>query len=457
MKKILLVLLTLLMLVGCSSKQDVVVEEPKEPIGYKDPVYIVATKDSGITSLEDLSGKNLGIQTNYDKENSNFVLSELANKEIEINTVDTGSYQSIPDCIADGSIEAWIIPASMHDDGLLFNYRTDYLSENYVVVSKFEEPIYEEETVSEDISSNKLWNKPFVVMLTGLDERVDPDANNAARNDVNILLVVDPTNNHVLTISFPRDSYVYMPNFGYSCKLTEVGVRASGEEEIRNAIGDALDIEIPYFVQVSFSSFVDMIDSLGGVTIDVPYDVYMDQDSNRNVAQPYEMDAGEKNVRGEWALALARNRKYAGIYNGDYGRIRNQCLIVNSIFEKIANHPYLLNWAGWTWMAPYLAYYNFDDAELKTLFALADKFSKGYTVDNYFIENIGGTSPSGASIGYMQEDSIEIAKGKIELVMNGTSDKNNPYYDDIFTGLVTGGANTTGYVGETYDLHKIYK
>ena len=198
-----------------------------------------------------------------------------------------------------------------------------------------------------------------------------------------------------------------------------------------------------------------MINSLGGVYIDVPMDVYMNMDSHRNVAQPYEMSSGYKNVLGEWALALARNRKYAGIYGGDYGRIRNQALIVDSIFERIASHPYILKWAGWTWMAPILAYYNFNDTEFKTLFALADKFSEGYTVDNYFIENAGGMV-NGASVGYMVDSSVQIAKGKIQLVTTGKVDETNPYYEEIMTGYVTGGASTTGYVGEEYDLRTVY-
>ena len=47
------------------------------------------------------------------------------------------------------------------------------------------------------------------------------------------------------------------------------------------------NVDIEYFAQVSFSTFVEMIDSLGGVVVDVPLDMCMDQDSYRNVKQPY--------------------------------------------------------------------------------------------------------------------------------------------------------------------------
>ena len=462
MKKLLIILLSLLMLTGCAGS-NATIEEPEpepEPIGYSDPIYIVTTKSSSINTIEDLADKKLAIQTNYDKEKSDFVVDELTKAEINPTLVEVGSYQDIPDFVKDKKIDAWIIDGSIHDDDLLYDFRHDYEKDNYKVVAEYKIPIYEEETLDSSITSNKLFNKPFIVMLNGLDENVDPDRNDAARNDVNIVLVVDPVKRHVLTVSFPRDSYVYMPTLGYSCKLSEVGVRASwagvDESEIRNSIGYALDVDIPYFVQVSFGTFVNMINSLGGVYIDVPYDVYMNMDSNRNVAQPYEMSAGYKNVLGEWALALARNRKYAGIYNGDYGRIRNQTLIVNSVFKRIAEHPFILKWAGWTWMAPMLAYYNFTDDELKTLFALAGEFSKGYTIDNYFIENTGGTLEDGTWIGYMVDYSVQVAKGKVNLVLNGEVDEDSPYYEDIMTGYVSGGASTTGYVGEEYDLREVY-
>jgi LCP family protein required for cell wall assembly len=230
-----------------------------------------------------------------------------------------------------------------------------------------------------------------------------------------------------------------------------------GTECIKESIGDLLDLGIEYFVQVSFSTFVDMIDSLGGVEVDVPLDFCMDQDSNRNVAQPYCLVKGEDTLLyGEWALALARNRKYDGIYNGDYGRIRNQALIVNGIMERLSEYPMLLLMAEYGWRANTLAYHNFnlELKDLEALFYLAEMFSAGYTVDNYFIENVGDMTESGMSIGRLTERTKEIAKLKIQYALTGEMDKESKYYEEAMLGYVTGGAGnyTDKYIGEEYYL-----
>ena len=59
------------------------------------------------------------------------------------------------------------------------------------------------------------------------------------------------------------------------------------------------------------------------------------------------------------------------------------------------------------------------------------------------------------------EITAEIAKGKIELVKTGKVSKDNPYYDEIMTGYITGGAGTEsdgvdGYIGTTYDLNEVF-
>ena len=458
MKKILILLMSMgLLLCGCSSnpsetsQPEESVEPTKEPIAYSDPIYIMTTRDSGIETLDDLEGKTLAIQTLYDKESSEYALDMLGDMEVEL--YESEYYQEIPDVINEGKIDAWVI--SEGPNSLMYDYRHDYVPEDYVVIVEGRMPIYEEEEIDEAILNNDLLNKPFAVMLTGIDERVDPSNYQAGRNDVNILMGVNPELKHVTTISFPRDSYIKNVCTGGTDKLTHFGI--NGTECIKDSIGDLLDIDVEYFVQVSFSSFIDLIDSLGGVKVDVPLDMCMDQDSHRDVSQPYCLSKGEDQLLyGEWALALARNRKYDGLYNGDYGRIRNQALIVNGIMERIAENPFLLVWAGLDWKADTLAYHNFDAnaQDIAALFNLARSFYDGYTVDNYFIVNNGDMTESGMSIGRIPESSLEIAKLKMQYVLTGEMDQENPYYNDAIVGYVTAGAGNYDdkYMGEEYCL-----
>lgn len=455
MKRFILVLLIGVILLGGCSKAGLTEEDTSEeelqPVRYSDPIYIVTEKNSGIESVEDLKDHVLAVQIFYDHESSDYVLEQLSELELtEDNLYESEFYSEIIDLVHDGKIDAWVISKGEHE--MLSDYRIDYIQNDMKIIAEYQIAYYEEEEIDKAILNNPLYTEPFAVMLTGIDERVDPDNYKAARNDVNILLLVDPVNRHLTTISFPRDSYFTNACTGYKDKLTHFGI--NGTECVKDSIGNLMGIEVDYFVQVSFSTFLEMIDSLGGVYVDVPLDMRMDQDSYRNVAQPYELSKGYTKLLGEWALALARNRKYSNLYNGDYGRIRNQALIFNGIVEKIAEHPFLLSWAGWSWKQEYLAYHNFSEADLKALFALAKTFEQGYTVDNYFMENNGSMTESGMSIGLIPDYSLAIAKLKAQYTLTGEMDESSPYYDDAMVGYITGGAGTykDGYIGEEYQL-----
>lgn len=460
MKKLFIVLLSLLMLTSCAgntSEAEEVVQEPEpEPLYYSAPIYIMTKKSSGISSVEDLNGKTLGIFNNFDKEYSDYVLEQLS--DIELNTFDCESYQNIPNLISDGTIDAWILPKGY--DSVVNDYRSDYVIEDYVSIAEYTIPYFEEKVVPEEILNDPLYTKPFAVMINGIDGADSTNSSPYLRNDVNHLMVVDPVKKHVLLVSFPRDSYIYNVTYQYYDKMTHMHVYG-GPETITASVGKLMDIEVPYYCVTSFSSFVDMINEFGGVWIDVPMDVYMDMDSNRDVSHPYEMSKGYKKCYGEWALALARNRKYNGIANSDYSRVRNQALIINSIIKRVADHPYVLDMMGMSWLCNVLTNNNFSDSQVKTLLALAKTFADGYTVDNYFVDGVGGMAGS-AYVSYMSDDCIEIAKGKIQLVMNGEVSEDNPYYEQIMTGYITGGAGTLndgddhGYIGETYDLNTVY-
>ncbi|MBQ1508678.1 MAG: LCP family protein, partial [Erysipelotrichaceae bacterium] len=277
------------------------------------------------------------------------------------------------------------------------------------------------------------------------------------RADVIIFMTVDPVKHHILTVSFPRDSYVLSHSYGYRDKVN--AFVQLGMDELMASIGDVVDTDISYFCQESFLTYVDMINDLGGVWIHVPMDVYMDQDSNRNVAEPYQMEEGYKKVYGEWALALARNRKYNGIYGGDFGRNRNQVLVVNEIIKRVTDTPELLDMIGLEWLYKLLVFTNFSDDDVKTLIQLGKDFAEtGYTVDNYFIKCYDDSTEGGAYIARMYNYSINIARSKVKLVLTGEVDPDDPNLEDVLVGYTSGGAGTwnVGYIGETYDLRDVY-
>lgn len=460
MKKLLLILLTLFMLVACTSNnsgneegEEKPQEEVKEPIGYYGPFYL---KGKSNISLEELKDHKIGMVMYYSDEANNYILEDLKQYGVsEDNVFQYGNYTEIIDNINANNFDYYVVDGRL--EGAINDFRQDYVADDYVVLKEYQIPYYEENEEIAQLKQHSLLHIPFAIMITGIDESVPPQTTSGVRTDVNILMVVNPEKRHILTISFPRDSYMRSSKMGYYDKMN--GFIANGLDDTINSVGETLGIEIRHFVQASFSSFVDMINNLGGVWVHVPYDVYIDQDSHRNVKQPYEVDKGYTKLYGEWALALARNRKYAGLVGGDYGRIRNQALIVNEIIARVTQYPTLLDWIGMAWNYQNLVYTDFQEGDIRAFIELGKDFaSEGYTIDNYFIYNEGG-NVNGSFVGYMPEWTLDIAKGKIDLVFGGKVDENSPYLKEILTGYLSKGAGTSadgGYIGDEYDLRPVF-
>jgi len=459
MKKLLTTLLVTLLLVctGCSNNKELEVKET-EALYYSGDIRIV-TKD--LNSIEDLSNKVLAIQDSFDKEYSDYVLEQLSNEGINLSENNLHkfiSYAEIKPLIDNNEIDAWIVYDNREDT--ISDYRSDYVPSEYKTLVTYNKPYYEEVSVDTSGLVDYLYNEPFKVMINGLDGFGEDSIHewNQYRNDVNHLLVVNPLKKHILIISIPRDTRITNQVTGYEDKFTHFC--QNGPDNPANSLGVLLDTDIPYYCMTSFSAFVNAINEFGGVKVDVPMDAHLDMDSNRDVANPVYIKKGVSNLYGEWALALARNRKYDGIVNNDTGRIRNQALIIDSLIEKFANHPYLLKMVGMSWLWDYLCENNFSEEEKKTLIELAQSFEDGYTIDNFFLE---GEETYINEIYYVKPDetNIEIAKGKIELVTTGKIDKSNPYYKEIMSGYITGGTGTIddgedGYIGTYYDLSYIF-
>lgn len=453
MKKIICVFLCLLIVLcsGCQKKEEIV-EEAQEPLYFSEDIRII-TKN--LNSVEELQDKILCVEKTFDKEYSEYVIEQLAESGIELaenNLKWISSYEAIKPLIDNNEIDAWVVVGNKED--LIGDYREDYNPSDYKTLITYNKPYYEEKIVDTSKYVDYLYNKPFVIMLTGLDTFGENSQHEwqKARNDANHLMVVNPEKKHILIISFPRDSYIINAKTGGRDKLThfvQLGPDVPG-----NSVGNLLDIEVPYYCLTSFTWFVYGINALGGVQVEVPMDAYLDMDSNRDVANVQKVPKGDQHLWGESSLALARNRKYNNIAGGDYGRIRNQALLINCIINKIMTYPDILEMVGMDWLWDYLCDNNFTQEEKNTILALAKKFENDYTIDNYFIENVGGMTDYGASVGYVTDKSIQIAKGKIKLTMDGTVDEDNPYFEDIVLGYVTGGAGTydDGYIGTNYDL-----
>ena len=160
----------------------------------------------------------------------------------------------------------------------------------------------------------------FNILISGIDTY--GSITKVSRSDVNILVTVNPSTHNILLTSIPRDYYVLIPEFNEYDKLTHAGIY--GIETSVSTIENLLDTKINYYVKVNFTSVIDIVDAIGGITVDSSYD-FTTQDG-------YHFTKGTNELDGEEALSFARERK--SFADGDRVRGENQELILTAIINK---------------------------------------------------------------------------------------------------------------------------
>mgnify|MGYP000007766483 FL=1 len=154
------------------------------------------------------------------------------------------------------------------------------------------------EIKNEDIGKSvDVTNKPFNVYISGIDTY--GSINKVSRSDVNILMSVNPIKKEILLTNIPRDYYVKLHTFKEYDKITHAGIY--GVNESIKTIEDLLDTKINYYIKVNFTSLVDIVDALDGITVNSNY-IFVSNDG-------YSYVKGANVLDGKKALSFARERK----------------------------------------------------------------------------------------------------------------------------------------------------
>lgn len=187
----------------------------------------------------------------------------------------------------------------------------------------------------EEPSEEKLQDKEntlpdrFSVLFIGVDDSEHRGQSNP-RADALIIATYNKAANTVKLTSLPRDSYVHIPKIGRESKLAHAhafgGVHGTVE-----TVEELIDIPINYYVRFNFHSFIDVIDALGGVYFDVPYEI-IESDSNDKKNQIH-LQPGYQHLNGEEALAVVRTRKK----DSDIERGKRQLEMLQAIAQEAAS------------------------------------------------------------------------------------------------------------------------
>ncbi|MER1984441.1 MAG: LCP family protein [Solibacillus sp.] len=150
-----------------------------------------------------------------------------------------------------------------------------------------------------------------------------------SRTDALLLATLNNKSKTVKLVSIPRDSYVYIPYVGYSDKINHAHAYGGTLATLETVEG-LFDIPIDYYVRLNFNAFIDVVDALGGVEVEVPYRIVGEKDEfDRNTMN---FEPGLQLLDGRHALSLARTRKQ----DSDIERGKRQQQILTALTQKAA-------------------------------------------------------------------------------------------------------------------------
>lgn len=158
----------------------------------------------------------------------------------------------------------------------------------------------------------------FSVLMLGVDER----KGDRGRSDTMIVLTVNPTLNSVKMLSIPRDTRTEIVGKGIEDKINHA-YAFGGVEMSMNTVENLLDIPIDYYIKVNMEGFKDIVNTVGGVTVENDLDFTYD-----GVHFP----KGELSLDGTKALEYSRMR-----YDdprGDFGRQTRQRQIIEAVIKE---------------------------------------------------------------------------------------------------------------------------
>src|SRR5699024_8662952 len=220
-------------------------------------------------------------------------------------------------------------------------------------------------------------------------------------------------------ISIPRDSHVYIPEVGYEDKITHAHA-FGGHKATIDTVEHLLDIPVDYYVRLNFHAFVEVIDALGGIEMDVPYE-FKESDS-MDKRDSIHLKAGVQTVDGEEALALARTRKL----DSDIERGKRQMEIIEAVADKAVSLDSVLNYDDLLVAVGDNMTTNMTFSDMKTFISYGSNLTSN-NINSYTLE---GQDYQPGSIYYyaLDEVALEETRGELQshLDISGTLVETQP-------------------------------
>ncbi|MFO1443564.1 LytR family transcriptional regulator [Bacillus sp. Bva_UNVM-123] len=178
----------------------------------------------------------------------------------------------------------------------------------------------------EEITLTK--KEPFSVLILGVDER----KGDRGRSDTIIILTINPDQNSIKMLSIPRDTRTEIIGYNKEDKINHA-YAFGGVEMAMATMENFLDIPIDYYMKINMEGFKEIVDAVGGVTVNNDLDFTSDGTH---------FPKGEITLNGAKALTFSRMRYEDA--RGDFGRQLRQRQIIQAIIKEGASLSSLTNY-----------------------------------------------------------------------------------------------------------------
>ena len=284
---------------------------------------VVVLKDSDIKNVTQLN--SVTGPTDTDNENIQKLIADIKTSQSKELTVEQStSYLTAYKSLVSGEAKAIVLNSVF--ENIIESEYPDYASKIRKIYTK---------NITKEVAAPKVSkNKSFNVYVSGIDTY--GPISSVSRSDVNILMTVNQDSKKILLTTTPRDSYVPIADGGNNQKdkLTHAGIY--GVDSSIHTLENLYGVDINYYVRLNFTSFLKLIDLLGGV------DVYNDQEFTAHTNGKH-YSIGNVHLDSEQALGFVRERY--SLADGDRDRGRNQQKVIVAIIQKLTSTEALKNYS----------------------------------------------------------------------------------------------------------------
>ena len=303
---------------------------------------LVTLKDNDAESIKDIGDSEIGILNDTTSYEGNIIPKEVIEEQkLDNETKEYSSYIAMIDALNSGEVDYIFLPTNYT---VMFGSMDGYedVGDKTKILLTQTKKVKDKDDNSGDTNAKAI-TEPFTVLLMGVDSDEEGIQNGSFNGDSLMVITFNPDTLSTTILSIPRDSYVPIACFSGQRKNKITHAAWQGEDCMIDTIENFLDITIDYYVKINFTGVVQLVDTLGGVEIDVPYNLCEQNSKRQWGSNTIYIEKGLQTLNGEQALAYARNRhpnpnkcssKWTNYTSNDFIRGEHQQEVVTALLNK---------------------------------------------------------------------------------------------------------------------------